>query len=83
MTADPRAIAKHSVMVAGHRTSISLEIAFWTALQSQAAQQGKSIAARLAEIDAARGNSNLCSAIRVAMLEQAQATAAAKPHPAD
>lgn len=83
MTSDPRAIAKHSVMVAGHRTSISLENAFWTALRSQAAQQGQSIAVRLAAIDAARGNANLCSAIRVAMLEHAQATKAARPHPAD
>lgn len=78
MTVDPRAMAKHSVVVAGHRTSISLETAFWEALKSQAARRGTSLAGLLAEIDAARGGSNLCSAIRVAVLEDAQARVTAQ-----
>ncbi len=62
-------IAKHSLAVAGHRTSISLEQAFWEGLHGVAAERGLSIAALVAEIDAARGSANLSSAIRVFVLE--------------
>ena len=63
-------IAKHSLMIAGHRTSITLEAAFWSALRADAARRGIAVAAAVAEIDAARGGMNLCAAIRVAMLER-------------
>lgn len=62
-------IAKHSLAVAGHRTSISLEQAFWEGLRRIAAERGLSIAALVAEIDTARGSANLSSAIRVFVLE--------------
>jgi len=66
-------IAKRSLVIAGHRTSISLEEAFWRALSAQASARGQSIASLVAEIDAARAGANLSSAIRVYLLEQAQA----------
>ncbi|MFZ0558945.1 MAG: ribbon-helix-helix domain-containing protein [Methylovirgula sp.] len=62
------AIDKHSLTIAGHRTSISLERAFWDDLRQIAAHRGRSIAALVAEIDARRGAANLCSAIRVYVL---------------
>lgn len=68
MPTDGASIVKHSLVVAGHRTSISLEDAFWTVLRGVATDRGLSIAALVAEIDAARGKANLSSAIRVAML---------------
>jgi predicted DNA-binding ribbon-helix-helix protein len=64
----PAAIDKHSLTIAGHRTSISLERAFWDDLRQIAARRGRSIAALVAEIDATRGGVNLCSAIRVYVL---------------
>lgn len=58
-------IVKHSLTVAGHRTSISLEQVFWDGLSQLAAERGLSVAALVVEIDAARGSANLSSAIRV------------------
>lgn len=56
---------KRSVTVAGHRTSLSLEDEFWQALQAAAVEDGRSIAALIAEIDRTRTTDNLSSAIRV------------------
>lgn len=58
-------ISKHSVLIAGHRTSISVEAAFWDALKCQADERAISVASLVAEIDAARGDANLSSAVRV------------------
>ncbi|RBP18384.1 putative DNA-binding ribbon-helix-helix protein [Roseiarcus fermentans] len=68
-------VVKRSVVIAGHRTSISLEDAFWLRLQTIAAGKGVSINALAAEIDAARGEANLSSAMRVFVLETVSARA--------
>ena len=60
-------IVKRSVVVAGHRTSVSLEPAFWDALKEIAARRGLSINKLIAEIDRGR-TGNLSSAIRVYVL---------------
>jgi predicted DNA-binding ribbon-helix-helix protein len=60
-------IRKRSVTIAGHRTSISLETAFWEGLQAAAARRGISVNALITEIDAARP-ANLSSALRVFVL---------------
>ncbi len=65
-------MAKHSLVIAGHRTSISLEDAFWLALKEIAAARGQSLAGLVAEIDSARGEANLSSAIRVFVLAEAR-----------
>ena len=62
-------IAKHSLLIAGHRTSVSLEHAFWSALRLLAAERGLSVASLVATIDAGRGTANLSSTIRVYLLE--------------
>lgn len=63
---------KRSIAVAGHRTSISLEDAFWSRLGEIAAAKGTSIASLVTEIDRSRAG-NLSSAIRVYILEEATA----------
>jgi predicted DNA-binding ribbon-helix-helix protein len=66
-------VVKRSLSIAGHRTSISLEEAFWTRLRAVAAARGGSVAALVAAIDAERGEANLSSAIRVWLLAEATA----------
>jgi len=65
-------IKKRSVVLAGHRTSISLEADFWTALRAVANKRGVSVNALVAEIDAARDAAqpgNLSSALRLFVLD--------------
>jgi predicted DNA-binding ribbon-helix-helix protein len=65
-------LAKYSVSVSGHRTSIALEPQFWARLRWLAQARGLSVPRLIAEIDSARGGaSNLASAIRVHLLEEA------------
>lgn len=63
-------LRKHSVVIAGHRTSVSLEAAFWDALRAIATADGRSVAALIADIDRRR-TGNLSGAIRVFILQQA------------
>lgn len=65
-------LQKRSVTIAGHRTSLSLEGAFWTALKAEAKAQGLSVRALIEEIDRDR-TSNLSSAVRVYLLDRANA----------
>jgi predicted DNA-binding ribbon-helix-helix protein len=74
MSADaPHAIRKHSVTLAGHRTSLSLEAAFWDQLKRLADQRGQSLNRLIEEIDRARiadsPAANLSSAVRLFVLE--------------
>ncbi|WP_102224513.1 ribbon-helix-helix domain-containing protein [Acidimangrovimonas sediminis] len=60
---------KRSLTLKGHRTSVSLEDAFWRAFREIAAKKDMGINELAAEIDAARGvESGLASAIRVYVL---------------
>ena len=64
---------KHSLTLHGHRTSVSLEAAFWVAFRDLAAKEGVTLNALAARIDEGRGNVGLASAIRVTILEKLQA----------
>jgi predicted DNA-binding ribbon-helix-helix protein len=66
----PGKVVKRSVAIAGHRTSVSLEEAFWSALKRIAEADGVSLAALVAQVDAERGEANLSSALRVFALER-------------
>ena len=66
--ADTR-LRKRSVTIAGHRTSVSLEGAFWDALKDLAAAAGLSVNALVAGIDADRPG-NLSSSLRVFVLQR-------------
>jgi predicted DNA-binding ribbon-helix-helix protein len=59
---------KRSITIAGHRTSLSLEDEFWSALKDIADRNDRSLAETIAEVDAARGDRNLSSALRVYIL---------------
>ncbi|WP_245754278.1 ribbon-helix-helix domain-containing protein [Loktanella salsilacus] len=63
---------KHSLTLSGHRTSVSLEDAFWQAFRAMADRDGLTINALAAQIDADRGDIGLASAIRVHVLRDAQ-----------
>lgn len=61
-------VAKRSVILAGARTSISLEEEFWVGLREIAVLRGVSLSEVLGEIDRERQKSNLSSATRVYVL---------------
>ena len=66
---------KRSLTIAKHRTSISLEDEFWTALTDIARADGKSVAALVGEIDKSRSEgasrrASLSAAIRLYVLER-------------
>jgi predicted DNA-binding ribbon-helix-helix protein len=69
MTTDGARVVKRSLVIAGHRTSVSLEDAFWRRLRAIAARRSLSLNRLAADIDASRGEANLSSAIRVFVLE--------------
>ena len=65
MSARPQ---KHSLTLKGHRTSVSLEPEFWNAFRAIAAEENRPINDLAVEIDVARGDVGLASAIRVYVL---------------
>lgn len=66
---------KRSFSIKGHKTSISLEAAFWEALRELAEEEGRSLASIVAEIDQTRGGAGLSGAVRVWILERYRARA--------
>ena len=61
-------VKKRSVIIAGHKTSVSLEEPFWEELAAIATKRNMSISLLIGEIDRAR-ESNLSSALRLLVLE--------------
>jgi predicted DNA-binding ribbon-helix-helix protein len=70
-------LAKRSLSLAGHRTSLALEPEFWRVLEAMAAARSLSLAGLVAQVDGARGERPLASACRLAAL--AHALGAAPP----
>ncbi len=67
-------VIKRSVVIAGHKTSISIEDAFWHALKEIANERGIRLSGLIGLIKAARPQgSNLSSAVRVYVLQQLRA----------
>lgn len=64
---------KRSLTIAGHRTSIALEPEFWSALEALAEKRAMRLTALIEQIDRARETPNLSSALRLAVLREAQA----------
>jgi len=62
---------KHSLTLRGHRTSVSLEDLFWREFRKIAEARDQPLNQLAAEIDAARGDIGLASAIRVFVLQDA------------
>ena len=62
-------VIKRSVVVRGHKTSISLEDAFWGGLKEIAQAQGATVTQTVTQIDETRQQGNLSSAIRLFVLD--------------
>jgi predicted DNA-binding ribbon-helix-helix protein len=62
-------VAKRSIVVAGHKTSVSLEDAFWNGLKEIAGRRDITLSDLVAAIDSQRHHGNLSSAIRLFVLE--------------
>jgi predicted DNA-binding ribbon-helix-helix protein len=59
---------KRSIVIGGHKTSISLEEPFWTALKELARQRGTTLSELVKSIDTHREHANLSSAVRLFVL---------------
>jgi predicted DNA-binding ribbon-helix-helix protein len=65
-------VIKRSIIIDGHKTSVSLEDAFWSGLKEIAQAQGATLSQTVTEIDRMRQGSNLSSAIRLFVLDWAR-----------
>jgi predicted DNA-binding ribbon-helix-helix protein len=63
------AVTKRSVVIGGHKTSVSLEEPFWSEVRAIAEAEQITVSNLLRRIDRERSNANLSSAIRVYVLE--------------
>ena len=72
-------VIKRSIMIDGHKTSVSLEDAFWRGLKEIARGQQATLSNVVAEIDKARQRGNLSSAIRLFVLDRVRTPATSGP----
>ena len=82
-------VVKRSVVINGHKTSVSLEDAFWRELKEIAQTDGLTLSSQVGAIDQGREYGNLSSAIRIFVLSRARAdylkryeTVRSEPRPA-
>jgi predicted DNA-binding ribbon-helix-helix protein len=68
-------VVKRSILLSGHKTSISLEEAFWQGLKEIAGVRNLSVSALISSVDARRAEGNLSSAIRLFVLDHYRALA--------
>jgi predicted DNA-binding ribbon-helix-helix protein len=71
-------VVKRSIVIAGHKTSVSLEDAFWRGLKDIASARNVTLSDIVASIDGDRRQGNLSSAIRLFVLEFYRALADAE-----
>jgi predicted DNA-binding ribbon-helix-helix protein len=62
-------VVKRSIVIAGHKTSVSLEDAFWKGLKEIAGTRDMTLSELVATIDSERRHGNLSSAIRLFVLD--------------
>jgi predicted DNA-binding ribbon-helix-helix protein len=70
---------KRSIVIAGHKTSVSLEEPFWTCLREIADTQQATMSTIVTGIEASRSNGNLSSAIRTYVLNMVRESGTAAP----
>ena len=61
-------VSKRSIVIAGHKTSVSLEDQFWNSLKEIARERNMALVELVSAIDADRQHANLSSAIRLFVL---------------
>jgi len=71
------AIVKRSIVIAGHKTSVSLEDEFWNGLKEIARDQRATLSNLVGEVDTRRSHGNLSSTIRLFVLDHYRARMAA------
>jgi predicted DNA-binding ribbon-helix-helix protein len=76
-------IVKRSIVIAGHKTSVSLEEPFWLCLKEIADAQQASVSRVVAHIEASRPRGNLSSAIRTFVLNKVREPATVAPTTTD
>lgn len=69
-------VVKRSIVIAGHKTSVSLEDPFWSELKEIAERQRVTLSTMVGDIDTQRRQGNLSSAIRLFVLDQVRNHAA-------
>jgi len=74
-------VIKRSVILNGHKTSVSLEDEFWRGLNEIADRQRVSVSNLVQKIDRERSNANLSSAIRVFVFNHIRGETLAEPAP--
>jgi predicted DNA-binding ribbon-helix-helix protein len=72
-------VVKRSIVIAGHKTSVSLEDAFWRGLKEIAGGRDMTLSDLVATIDSERRHGNLSSAIRLFVLDHYRAQIATVP----
>ena len=63
------AVFKRSIVISGHKTSVSLEDAFWRELQKIAMGRHQTLSEMVSAIDSGRAHGNLSSALRLFVLD--------------
>ena len=75
-------VVKRSIVIAGHKTSVSLEDAFWKGLKDIADDREVTLSDLVSSIDTDRQHGNLSSAIRLFVLDHYRNPASAGDQPA-
>jgi predicted DNA-binding ribbon-helix-helix protein len=75
-------VAKRSISIGNHKTSVSLEAEFWSALRDIALTERKHLKDLITEIDAERAHANLSCAIRLYVLDHYRLRARMAAHSA-
>ena len=72
-------VVKRSIVVAGHKTSVSLEEAFWNGMKEISSVRDMTLSELFGEIDSNRHQGNLSSAIRLFVLDYFRSRALQQP----
>lgn len=72
-------VVKRSIVIAGHKTSVSLEDAFWKGLKEIAGSREVTLSDLVSSIDSERQHGNLSSAIRLFVLDHYRASTVSMP----
>ena len=70
-------VVKRSIVVANHKTSVSLEEAFWNGMKEISSARNMTLSELVGEIDGQRQQGNLSSAIRLFVLDYFRSRAGA------
>jgi predicted DNA-binding ribbon-helix-helix protein len=69
-------VAKRSIVVGGHKTSVSLEEGFWSSMKEICHERSVTVSELVGEIDSNRQQGNLSSTIRLFVLDHFEGCAA-------